>query len=55
MNTAGASTGAWGFSGFIDSRAPRLVAVDQVYGLAFGFRHLHGTDFNAITASGAFG
>jgi hypothetical protein len=55
MNTAGARIGAWRFSHFIDNRTPRLVAVNQVYGLAFGCGHRHGTDFNAITASGTFG
>jgi hypothetical protein len=55
MDTAGASSGAWRFSDFIDSRAPRLVAVDQEYRLASGFRYRHGAGFDAITASGAFG
>ncbi len=54
MNAAGANAGAGSFPRFFDSRAPRLDAVHQVYGFAFGSRYRHGTDFNAITTSGTF-
>jgi hypothetical protein len=54
MNTARADTGAWRLPHFIDSRAPRLEAIHQVYGLALGSRQHHGADLNAITASGTF-
>jgi hypothetical protein len=55
MNAGGTNAGAWRFPHFINRRAPRLVAVHQVYGLVLASRQHHGADFDAIAASGAFG